>query len=684
MRRLCLILLCAAAVSAADLRIGFVDPALPGETPRRNAAALAFARTRGAVTRLKPDGGGWRTDAGADTAPECFDLLWYHQGDGPEASLGDSAHADLLAYVQNGGTLLLSGCAGQLASELGLESTPPRVLGPTEAAYDSGIIVPPAQRAHPAFVGLDVTQPVVLTSLGGNALADFYGTAGPHGTLLAEGNAGLGERPLVEYNAGAGRVIFVGWRLPDFTTAADRFRPNLERLFANLLGYLAAENRNRVRLVVPPGKSRYARLCGVPFLRAETPVALQAEVGPGETAVWLGAEAGPGEAFAADGLFVHEGAPPAGPVLGLTVVAREHPARSWVAARRAEQAQQDAGDREKLAGLRVVKPQVTFGRGPLQPLSHPPLEQSVLLGRSAFMTGPPPKAPFYEPVEDGGFRITGGTRAFCRPIVRGQNKVWTGDLPRIRMETNTGNGTYAADRVYPLWPRADIQSGTAYPRLGDLRLAVRAADGTLQWLDERPGIVTTFRPGYTLWEVPGDGWRATVTVAPTLHGHGLICRVAFDRAVPLTWEFGGMRWSEAEPASNQVTVAGNTARVTDPSLRNGLSLCGWDGDGQGEAAGQVARFTTRTASSTYHVAAVWGVATHDEALARQYAARLDNPFTAAWPAARDRLKQLWYDTYVGPALNPEERLTGVLKDPAKALDESLAWWDARRGEFQIR
>ena len=57
--------------------------------------------------------------------------------------------------------------------------------------------------------------------------------------------------PLVEYSVGRGRVIFVGWRLPDFTTAGDPYRPNLERLFRNLLGYLAQGNTNRARMVRP-------------------------------------------------------------------------------------------------------------------------------------------------------------------------------------------------------------------------------------------------------------------------------------------------------------------------------------------------------------------------------------------------------------------------------------------------
>jgi len=38
-------------------------------------------------------------------------------------------------------------------------------------------------------------------------------------------------------------VIFVGWRLPDFTTANDAYRPNLERLFSNLL---SAYKRNEL------------------------------------------------------------------------------------------------------------------------------------------------------------------------------------------------------------------------------------------------------------------------------------------------------------------------------------------------------------------------------------------------------------------------------------------------------
>ena len=190
---------CDGAGAPASLRIGFVDPALPGATPRRNAAALEFARTQGETTRLRPlDGGGFQSPENRTCAPEEFDVLWFHQGEDPAAAaLGAAAASDLREYVEGGGVLLLSGAAGRVLNDLLVEPTSLRVLSATDAAYNSGILVPSAHRNHPAIAGYATSQPILLTSLGGNALADFYGTEGPHGELLAEGNAGVGERPVV-------------------------------------------------------------------------------------------------------------------------------------------------------------------------------------------------------------------------------------------------------------------------------------------------------------------------------------------------------------------------------------------------------------------------------------------------------------------------------------------------------
>ncbi len=91
-------------------------------------------------------------------------------------------------------------------------------------------------RCHPVFAGFDTTQPILLTTVGGNALADFYGTR--RSARRAAGRRQRADRASGRWSStrvGAGRVIFVGWRLADFTTAGDPYRANLERLFRNLL-----------------------------------------------------------------------------------------------------------------------------------------------------------------------------------------------------------------------------------------------------------------------------------------------------------------------------------------------------------------------------------------------------------------------------------------------------------------
>jgi|GEM_PF-1580432 len=698
---LAVLLLAPLALAQPALRIGFVDQALPGASSARNAAALAFAQQQGQVTRIRlaPDGT-WTDAAGVACAPEQFDVVWFHEADvASRASPGEAAVADLGAYLSNGGSVLASGAAGQALHLAGFESTPPRVLEPTDAPYVSGLRVQPEYRGHPAFAGLDTGKDLLLTSKGCIALADFYGTAGPHGELLAEGNAGVGERPLVEYHCGAGRAVLVGWRLADFSTANDSHRPNLERLFANLLRYLADANHNRARLLSGGGKILYQRHLGVPFLVAEKPVLIPV-TGEGfpTMAVLRAVASGDGRSHpAAPGLVVEELALPGVgttvEALAATLCQRPAPASDFVADLQARQQAMDQADGALAEGLRVITPAVTLVQGPLAPATIPASDQSVLLGRSFFMApgdGLGGASQTYEPIEDGGFRIRDGRHRLNRPIVQGQNRVVTGDRPMVRLETATGNGCYAQERVFPLWPRPDAAAGNVTPVLGTLRLGVPTADGKILWLDDLAGTEAVFRPGYTEYAVSGPetAWHVRVTVAPTRAGHGLVCRVQFDREVALTWQFGGIWWQASETAENQVQIAGHQARITSPALPNGLVVVGWDGKGQGRAIpaahGQSAEFTTTSAGRVYHIAAAWGVTTIDDARVKATVARLDTPNAALWPEARDRLKQAWLETYITPALGPQQRLDLWLQDPAACLDQTRAWWDRRRAEFQVR
>jgi len=693
------------AQETPGLRIGLIDPSTqPGQTgaegmPPRNAAAFAFAESVGTAVRLAPrTDGGWVATDGTVYAPEEFDVLWYHQGDTPGVPLGDVALADLGEYVESGGALLLSGAAGALLNNMGIEPVQLRVLGTTDAAYESGFIPRDDHRDHAIFRGFDLTKAVLLTSLGGNALADFYDTAGPTGTLLAEGNAGLGERPVVEYRFGEGRVLFVGWRLPDFTTAGDAHRPNLDRFFSNILAYLSDGNRNRGTIVRPQGPARYVRIAGVPFLRAETEQDLSTTEGAGWVVTLTGDATG-ATAVGPDGIGVREGPLAAGGIsaraLAMTTLGRERPVSSFVAARQAEEERAEAETRALTDGLRVITPTVQWVDGPLSP-GRPTLdtEQSVLVGHSPHMApgnGLGDITPVYEPIRDGGFRIAGSRRTFNRPIVRGQARLWTGDAPLFRLDAATGAGCYAEDRVFPLWPRPDAASAQTTPTMGTLRLGVPGPDGNPVWFDEMADGVTTFRPGYTEYRLARpdpDGWHATVVVASPMEAYGLVCRVTFDRPVDLVWRYGGLWWQQGESRPNRAEMVPRGARLADASLPNGLVLAGWDADGAGQIVagpqGEEVEYRSAAPGTAYHVAAVWGVTDYDRGRAEETMARLDTPIAAAWPEARDRLKQVWFDDAIGRALEPERRFGEVMADPEGALTASVDWWDARRQEFQIR
>ena len=117
--------------------------------------------------------------------------------------------------------------------------------------------------------------------------------------------------------------------------------------------------------------------------------------------------------------------------------------------------------------------------------------------------------------------------------------------------------------------------------------------------------------------------------------HGLVCRVEFDREMPLVWQYGGIWWQAAEANDNRVAIDGPVARITEPNLPNGLVLAGWDGQGAGRvvdaAYGQQAEFTATRPRRVYHSVAAWGVTRYDRPRAARTIARLDTPNASQWP-----------------------------------------------------
>ena len=112
-------------------------------------------------------------------------------------------------------------------------------------------------------------------------------------------------------------------------------------------------------------------------------------------------------------------------------------------------------------------------------------------------------APAYEPIEDGGFRISGSQRQGNRSIIHGQNRISTGDLPVFTMGTAGGVGVYENwvkndEKIFPLWPRPDAHRGGVWPCMGSLlpgRCLERMASQC--WFHQMPRltVTTTFRPG---------------------------------------------------------------------------------------------------------------------------------------------------------------------------------------------
>ena len=157
------------------------------------------------------------------------------------ARFGRAGAADLLAYLEAGGSVLLTGTAGALLNAMGIETAPLRVS--TQKARQGSLRVVEKHRAHPVFAGLPTSTPIVLPTRPGSAVAGLDAPSGPAGEPLADAMPGSGEGLIVEHTAGAGRDSSEG-PCPISAAATD---PHLERLFGNVLRYLAARSTNHAR-----------------------------------------------------------------------------------------------------------------------------------------------------------------------------------------------------------------------------------------------------------------------------------------------------------------------------------------------------------------------------------------------------------------------------------------------------
>jgi len=249
--------LACAMVSAAP--VGF----LTGDTPveklgPEGRAACELATTKHAAVLIRVTGDGTFADkAGKPVNLKAFGVIWYHQGDSTEQSgpiYGAKTIKALGDYVKGGGSLYLSGAALAMVNVLGIEPVRPRRGGPGNDTGKAGLV--PAQTKHPVFAGLSSGRRAVsISDRGYPAYSDFHGSGGPSKGMLLGNSSGGGERPLVEYEVGKGRIIAMGWRLPHYSYTANPHRANLERLTANILTYLG-NSKQWQRIVLTKVKPR--------------------------------------------------------------------------------------------------------------------------------------------------------------------------------------------------------------------------------------------------------------------------------------------------------------------------------------------------------------------------------------------------------------------------------------------
>jgi formylglycine-generating enzyme required for sulfatase activity len=232
------------AVSAAETNVGFLVPGTAGALDQEFEMAWETAERLTSAALLLPGAGGRFVDRqGRDVALDGFRAIWCYSGD-PGRSKGPVFDPEtveaLRQYVSRGRGLWIAGGAATLVEPLGLDTLRAQAVRAGQDYSQAGLV--PLAARHPALQGFDLEQGTLwISNAAFPAFAEFRLTSQPaKGMILAE-SPGMPSCPLVEYEAGQGRVIVLGWRLASlYGHASAGFRRNFEQLATNLVRYLGS------------------------------------------------------------------------------------------------------------------------------------------------------------------------------------------------------------------------------------------------------------------------------------------------------------------------------------------------------------------------------------------------------------------------------------------------------------
>jgi len=256
MKRLAILVLlsiwgCFCALEIAEA-LPFQLGLLAGDTQLGEVAQAAYdwATANYPTTLLIPDGAGqFQTAERRARLLTEFGVLWFHYSATnalPDVFQTDGTKQAVMEYLQAGGTLFVTALALHYAFDLGIQAdVEPRVFNPLgKDPPEIGIVPPPEAADHPIFDGFDTSGPIFLCSMAQDGFtSDFMNSGDLEGQLLATktrgGGAGVGERPMVEFDVGQGKLITLGHHNAVYTDAKSTEGENLRQLTANVLNYLS-------------------------------------------------------------------------------------------------------------------------------------------------------------------------------------------------------------------------------------------------------------------------------------------------------------------------------------------------------------------------------------------------------------------------------------------------------------
>lgn len=318
----------------------------------------------------------------------------------------------------------------------------------------------------------------------------------------------------------------------------------------------------------------------------------------------------------------------------------------------------------------------------------------------------------HQPIK-GGYSVTNGPNIYNHAIAYRQSCIFTGDKPIFRLfKIHAIPGYHDVKEKKAEYPILGNEYGR-WCQLGKLRVGIIEEDKA-KWVDEFKEIETFFYPGNTQYKCldSQNNLKVTLSIVPFLKAEGAICRLTFEsseeKEFKFIWTFGGI-CQQGEKALNKVAIKEGYFELKDGTLPKAIVYAGSNFPQEKLSLkegnpflehisldkvlnstphfNQLALSTTSLKIKpnqpfTAYILLVWGIADYDKGTVQKIFTRLDNiNCTGKW---KKKMKEAWFDNYIGRALNPEEKIKIYLEKPEEVYKEAKEFWLSRSKQLIIK